>query len=91
MPGAPSASSAATRLHHVTDSDYRRERLQNGWIDLHRGEEGVWRISWAPDEGHPDFPGRTYSPGDPDLPDDYPGPDDVEALIAWGRQRWGSV
>ena len=70
--------------------DYRRERLASGWLDLRRDDQGIWRISWVPDSGHPDYPGRTYSPGDVDLPDDYPGADDPDALVEWGRRRWGS-
>lgn len=69
--------------------DYRRERLRNGWLDLHRDSEGAWRLSWSPDEGHPDWPGSTFSPGDT-LPSDYPDPRDPDALIAWGRAQFGS-
>jgi hypothetical protein len=74
----------------MADEDYRRKRLTNGWIDLNRDDEGIWRISWEPDPGHEDWPGRTYSPADADLPSDYPGPHDPDALLAWGRARWGS-
>jgi hypothetical protein len=68
--------------------DYRRERLADGWMDLFRDEDGVWRIAWHPDEGKLGYPGRTYSPGDADLPPDYPGADDSDKLLEWGRKRW---
>jgi hypothetical protein len=65
-----------------------RERLRSGWIDLYHDGD-IWRISWTPNTGHRDHPGHTYSPADPDLPADYPGGGDPEALLAWGRKRWG--
>jgi hypothetical protein len=57
----------------MTDPNYRRERLPNGWIDLFRDEEtGAWRISWHPDEGKQGYPAerttppiRTYLPTTP--------------------------
>jgi hypothetical protein len=73
----------------VTD-DYRTERLGRGNLDLQQNAEtGEWSLSWNPDHGEPDWPGHTYSPGDDDLPDDFPGPDDPDALIAWGRGHFG--
>jgi hypothetical protein len=72
-----------------SDNNYRRERLRSGWLDLHRDEAGVWRLSWTPDPGHADFPGRTYSPGDGDLPTGYPGATDPDALIEWGKRQFG--
>ncbi len=68
---------------------YRRERLSHGWLDLQRDDNGKWSIRWAPDEGHPDHPGHTYKAGDEQLPDDYPESDDPDALIAWGKKRFG--
>ncbi len=75
----------------MSDANYDRKRLPNGWIDLNRDEGGVWRIRWAPDEGVAGWPGRTYSPTDDDLPEGYPGPDDKDALIEWGTERWKDV
>ena len=57
------------------DRNYDRKRLKSGWIDVNRDEGGVWRISWAPDEGVDGWPGRTHSPADA-LPDGYPGSHD---------------
>ena len=58
---------------------------------MRRDEGGVWRISWAPNEGVEGWPGRTYSPADADLPDGYPGSHDKDALLKWGTQLWGDV
>jgi hypothetical protein len=70
--------------------NYRRERLRRGWLDLFEDPEaGVWGLAWAPDFGEPDCPGHTYSPRDDDLPDDYPDPADVDALVEWGRRHFG--
>jgi hypothetical protein len=69
---------------------YRRERLTRGWLDLRQGDAaGAWRLAWNPAPGEPDWPGHTYSPGDDDLPMDYPDPADVEELVAWGRKHFG--
>jgi hypothetical protein len=75
----------------VQGEDYKRVRLRSGWLDLNRDETGIWRLRWTPDEGHPDWPGRTHSPSDLYLPYGYPGPDDPEALIAWGRALYGHL
>lgn len=71
------------------DPNYRRARVAHGRSDLTRDEGGVWRITWAPDEGHPDRPGRTYSPDDADLPADHPGASDPDALLRWGPTALG--
>ena len=73
------------------DPNYDRKRLKSGWIDVNRDEGGVWRISWAPDEGVDGWPGRTYSPADSDLPEGYPGSQDKDALIEWGTTLWKDV
>ena len=73
------------------DPNYDRKRLKSGWIDVNRDEGGVWRIRWAPDEGVEGWPGHTYSPTDPDLPEGYPGSHDKDALIEWGTKLWGNV
>jgi hypothetical protein len=71
-------------------TDYRRERLTRGNIDLYRNPETVnWLLSWAPDQGEPDWPGHTYVPDAPDAPTDYPDASDVDALLAWGRKHFG--
>ena len=72
----------------MADDDYRRERLSDGWLDLRRDAEGVWRLRWTPDKSHPGYPGTTFSPGDAYLPSDHPGFDDPDALIAWGRKQF---
>ena len=54
-------------------------------------EEGIWRVSWLPDE--PDsrgqLSGRTYTPGDADLPSDFPATNDPDDLMEWAVRRWG--
>jgi hypothetical protein len=71
-------------------SEYRMERLTRGNLDLNLdAATGLWILSWRPHYGEPDWPGHTYSPGDKDLPSDFPAPDDVEALLAWGRSHFG--
>jgi hypothetical protein len=30
-----------------------------------------------------------YSPGDDDLPSDFPDPADIDALVGWGRKHFG--
>ena len=68
----------------------RRERFARGWLDLYQdAESGEWRLAWGPDFCEPDWPGHTYSPDDSDLPDDYPDPADVKALVEWGRRHFG--
>ncbi|MDX6402415.1 MAG: hypothetical protein QOF27_3021 [Gaiellaceae bacterium] len=70
---------------------YLRERLDHGWIELHKDGRGVWTISWVPDPGSPDHPRRTHSPFDVDLPDGYPRANEPEALLTWGRALWGGA
>jgi hypothetical protein len=72
-------------------SDYRRERLARGNLDLYRDSHAAeWLLSWRPDQGEPDWPGHTYSPEDDDLPSDYPDARDQEALVAWGAKHFGA-
>lgn len=74
----------------MSASDYRTEYLMRGNLDLRRDTEtGKWRLAWSPHDGEPDWPGRCYSPGDQDLPSDYPPADDLDALIKWGRRHFG--
>jgi hypothetical protein len=80
-----------------TDEGYRRERIGGqeqaggrGWLDVQRQEDGSWLLAWNPDQGEPDYPGRSFPPGDPYLPDDFPGPTDPDALLAWGRERFAA-
>lgn len=76
----------------ITDyrTDYRRERLTRGNLDLYRDRESVsWFLSWAPDLGEPDWPGHTYAPDDEHRPSDYPDASDLDALIEWGRKHFG--
>ena len=47
-------------------------RLSSGQITIRRALDGVWRVSYDPDERPADYPGHTFAPGDPDLPSDYP-------------------
>ena len=74
----------------MSDSNYRTEYLLRGNLDLRRdGQTGKWRLAWSPHDGEPDWPGHSYSPGDKDLPSDYPPADDLTALIDWGRRHFG--
>jgi hypothetical protein len=74
----------------MSAGDYRTEHLMRGNLDLRRNAEtGTWRLAWSPHYGEPDWPGHCYSPGDWDLPGDYPPADDLDALIKWGRRHFG--
>lgn len=66
--------------------DYGRERVTNGWVTVSKDDAGEWRVSWEPDQGHPDWPGNTVSPSDAEYPDEVDSP---EALLRWGVERWG--
>jgi len=57
--------------------------------DVLEGEDGMYRVAWRPARGHPEYPGRTYTPGDSGLPDDFPAEATKENLKKWGDQRWG--
>jgi hypothetical protein len=61
-------------------------RVKNGNVNVEQHEHGFWLVSWDPDEGHPDFPGHTYSPKDPHLPSDYPGLDITASSAVAGEQ-----
>jgi len=69
----------------------RTQRVQKGNIDVWVDEDGICRVSWLPDEPYPDgeFSGRTYTPGDPDLPNDFPSSNDPDEVLAWAVARWG--
>jgi hypothetical protein len=60
-------------------------RLRRGWLALFQREGDGWWLAWTPDGG----PSRTYSPGETNLPSDYPGAEDPEQLLAWARHRFG--
>lgn len=71
-------------------ANFRRERLARGWLDLYYdADAGAWRLAWGPDYAEPDWPGHTYSPGDDDLPSDFPAAADFDALVEWGRKHFG--
>jgi hypothetical protein len=74
----------------MADENYRNERVKNGWIAAQRRDDGTWLLSWEPDQGHPDYPGRSFMPADPHLPDDFPAEphDNPEVLLAWARERY---
>jgi len=63
-------------------------RLATGQITIRRTLDGVWQVSYDPDERPADYPGHTFAPGDPDLPSDYPRTNDPDDLEAWARNRW---
>lgn len=66
---------------------YSSKRVKNGWVAVARAPTGEWLLSWEPDEGHPDYPGRTLSPKD----DEYPDGVDPDELLRWGVERWGDA
>ena len=73
----------------VSMSDQPRiVRLASGQITIRRTLDGVWQVSYDPDERPADYPGHTFAPGDPDLPSDYPRTNDPDDLEAWARNRW---
>jgi hypothetical protein len=57
--------------------------------DVFEDEEGLYNVSWRPARGHPEYPGHLYSPGDRDLPADFPTKATKENLQAWALSRWG--
>jgi hypothetical protein len=52
-----------------------------------RALDAKWRVTFLPDHefGEQESNGHTYSPGDHDLPDGYPGGDDPGRLLEWAR------
>ena len=71
----------------MADDVDREERVQNGWVRVGGTGSAPW-VAWQPDEGHEDFPGRTYTHADLLLPDDFPDSRDPDVLLAWGVARW---
>lgn len=61
--------------------------VTGGRIDIWQRDDGLFAVSLLPDEGHPGYPGVTYTSGG-DAPDDFPKTYDVAALRTWGRQQW---
>jgi hypothetical protein len=47
------------------DENYERVRVKDGWLDFHRDDEGVWRISVLPDPlpGEKNPPAGRIRPG----------------------------
>lgn len=77
-------------MANLLSVEEHRERVANGWFTVWKHEDGLFRVSWEPDEGSEDHPGHTYSPGDSDLPADLPDSNDPGELTVWARTRWGS-
>lgn len=63
--------------------------MDQGMVEVWMHEDGQPRITWLPDRGQPGYPGRTYSPGDADLPEDFPREQTMASLMEWGLRRWG--
>jgi hypothetical protein len=63
-------------------------RLSHGQVTIRRALDGVWQVSYDPDERPADYPGHTFAPGDPELPSDYPQTNDPDDLEEWARNRW---
>lgn len=62
----------------------------DGWVDLFQRNDGKWFLRHRPKMVDPDpYTGHTYGPDDSDLPEDYPGGADRDALLVWARQKWG--
>ena len=60
-----------------------------GAWDVFEDEDGLYHVSWRPARGHPEFPGRTYTAGEPNLPEDFPADATKANLEQWGDRRWG--
>jgi len=71
--------------------DFLERRLETAWVQASKDEHGVCRVTWLPHEPdeHGRLSGRTFSPGDGDLPDDFPVSDDLEDYLSWAVRRWG--
>ena len=72
---------AEARSHQVTD----------GWIRLWQGADRVWRVTWEPYAGREGYPGHTFSPGDADLPNDWPYTNDPDDLMRWAIARFSRL
>jgi len=76
----------------MPDGDRLDVPVGDGWIDLFQRKDGKWLVRHRPKMVSPDpYTGHTFGPDDPDLPEDYPGGDDPQALLVWARDRWGST
>jgi hypothetical protein len=73
----------------VTQKPLREFESNRGSIEIWE-REGKVQVSWHPwNETDPDSP-HTFTRGDTDLPSDYPDTDNPDALLAWGKSRWGT-
>jgi hypothetical protein len=71
--------------------DPRIFRLPYGRVSIRQALDGVWRVSYDPDEDQEEgYPGHTFAPGDPTLPADYPATNNPDDLELWARGRWGA-
>ena len=68
----------------------RTERIDRGHVEVWRRDDGVWGVSWEPDEGRSDDPATTYIGGGDLTPPNFPTEYDPEELLAWARNEWGS-
>jgi hypothetical protein len=75
----------------MSDADFKEVRLETAWIQVRRDIKGVILLTWLPHD--PDerdnLGGRTFSPGDGDLPNDYPTSDNLDDYLEWATRRWG--
>lgn len=65
---------------------HAEERVGTNRIEVWRQSPNApWFVTVLPDipRGISSNEGHTYTPGEPLLPDDYPGGDDPTALLVW--------
>lgn len=65
---------------------HESKRTEWGNIDAWRRADSTFGVSLLPDEGHPDYPGHTYTSHE--SPDGFPPSYDAQALIEWGERQW---
>ena len=68
---------------------HAEERVGTNRIEVwRRSPDDPWFVTVLPDipRGVSSSEGHTYTPTEPFLPDDYPGGDDPDALLAWARK-----
>ena len=65
-----------------------RERRANGTVVVWCQDDGLWGVSWEPDEGHDQPPAQSFTNRDSMAPSDFPAEYDVELILAWARERF---
>jgi hypothetical protein len=75
---------------HEVVGESHPKRLERGWVDVWRRDDGVWGVSWSPDGREPDYPGTTHTSEDDRLPAGFPRGFDPERLHAWAAERWAA-